>query len=363
MTVKLHDWQLTYPEAAACPVWGTAARQTREAGHYFSPRAGGPFILGEQASAALSRALGAGRGAADEPLRPEGLRLALTNVVVEHALRGEQAELTEAVITQAAHAAAADPRRATGAALSVRERGDRLLLLLESLSRSLSEAVTLDDGARDLALAWSATRDRESLWFVLQDLERRSCIDLASRISESGPERVATLQKEGLARLQALHQVLRPTPQTTTLYAALWRGGESGALFEQAIAPAAAAAGLHAVRLDREAAGNRPAGESLAAIRSARIVAVDLTGAPKEMAPGGLWFEAGFAAGLGLPVVWSCKNEAKLHKALEMEDRTGPAGMLFWRKPADLKEPLAARLAQILSGAKDTESEEKDGAA
>jgi nucleoside 2-deoxyribosyltransferase len=69
-------------------------------------------------------------------------------------------------------------------------------------------------------------------------------------------------------------------------------------------------AGYRAVRLDRHEHNNRIDDEILAGIRRSKFVVADLTGQR-----GGVYFEAGFALGLGIPVIWLCRKDdmAKIH--------------------------------------------------
>lgn len=343
--MQLANWKHLFPRDAACPIWGTRAGMGDAASApdtLFSPRAGGAFVVAD------ADAL---RGALQEqtPAQKMNLRRALSNWVTENQMRGGTAEFSAETVSQIRNLAAADPRRATGDALSVRERGDRLLLLLDALAADLSQPVHIDEDCRNLALAWSATKNRKALWFILRDLERQSCIDLESRVSAEGPQQFATVQGEGLKRVESMRQVLH-APAAEVVFAAMWGGAGSAALFEEAIAPAVSANGLRAARLPRETLGNRPVGESLAAIRGSRMVIVEMTGDPGEMAPGGLWFEAGFAAGCGVPVLWTCRDDEALRSALSLDLESAPSGFLFWKTTEELRDGLTERIGVLLAG-------------
>ncbi|MGR4001085.1 MAG: hypothetical protein OD811_04775 [Alphaproteobacteria bacterium] len=353
--MQLQNWKNTFPQNIKCPIWGTNAGKINPAQNpnenpntIFSPRAGGTFILADPN--ALQNAL-QNTTQDQKPSLPSlpNLQRAISNWITENQIRNQKAELSTQTISQIQNLTSADPRRATGDALSVRERGDRILLLLDALATGLSQPVLINQDCHNLALAWSATQSRKALWFILRDLERQSCIDLESRISADGPQQFATIQQDGLQRVESMQQVLH-APAAKMLFAAMWAGKNSIETFEQAIAPAASANGLQAARLPRENLGNRPVGESLAAIRQARMVVVEMSGDPKHMAPGGLWFEAGFTAGLGIPVLWTCKDLEPLRKALALEPQSAPAGILFWKTHEDLKDELEKRIATQLAG-------------
>ena len=62
-------------------------------------------------------------------------------------------------------------------------------------------------------------------------------------------------------------------------------------------------AGYHPLRIDRKDHNNRIDDEIVAEIRKSKFVVADLTGKNA-----GAYFEAGFAMGLGKPVIWTCQQ-------------------------------------------------------
>jgi hypothetical protein len=69
------------------------------------------------------------------------------------------------------------------------------------------------------------------------------------------------------------------------------------------ISPGIEKAGYKAVRIDKKVHNNRIDDEIIAEIRRARFVVADLT-----LKNAGAYFEAGFAMGLGKPVIWTCRQ-------------------------------------------------------
>lgn len=64
------------------------------------------------------------------------------------------------------------------------------------------------------------------------------------------------------------------------------------------------AAGYEPVRVDEVEHNNKIDDQILVEIRRSRLVVADLTGHR-----GGVYFEAGFAMGLGIPVIWTCRDD------------------------------------------------------
>ncbi len=75
--------------------------------------------------------------------------------------------------------------------------------------------------------------------------------------------------------------------------------GEFQPLFNQGIEPGIRAAGYESFRVDRKEHNNRIDDEIIASIKQSRFLIADFA-----ECRGGIYFEAGFAMGLGLPVIW-----------------------------------------------------------
>lgn len=77
-----------------------------------------------------------------------------------------------------------------------------------------------------------------------------------------------------------------------------------------AIQEAIQMAGYAPLRIDGKEHNNKIDDEIVAAIRRSKFVVADFTGHR-----GGVYFEAGFAAGLGIPVIWMCRDDelGKVH--------------------------------------------------
>lgn len=88
-------------------------------------------------------------------------------------------------------------------------------------------------------------------------------------------------------------------------FIAMWFGDEVKPASD-AIYRAVELAGYHAVLMNREEHNNRIDDEIIARIRGSRFLVADLTGHR-----GGVYFEAGFALGLGLPVIWLVREDQK----------------------------------------------------
>lgn len=82
---------------------------------------------------------------------------------------------------------------------------------------------------------------------------------------------------------------------------------ELNSLFDVGIEPAINNAGFKPYRIDREEHNDKIDDLIIAEIRRSRFMVADFTGHRQ-----GVYFEAGFALGLGIPVIWCC-NKADLN--------------------------------------------------
>ncbi len=99
-------------------------------------------------------------------------------------------------------------------------------------------------------------------------------------------------------------------------FCAMWFDGSVSHLWDKAIEPAIVSSGYQPLRIDKKEHVNRIDDEIFADIRRSRFVIADFTHGDNGVR-GGVYFEAGFAQGLGLPVIWTCREdmlaEDKLH--------------------------------------------------
>ncbi len=86
-------------------------------------------------------------------------------------------------------------------------------------------------------------------------------------------------------------------------FVAMWFDDTMNDAYEQGIEKGIKAAGYEAVRIDKKHHNNKIIDEIMVEIKSSAFVVADLTEHNK-----GVYFEAGYALGLGLPVIWTCKD-------------------------------------------------------
>jgi hypothetical protein len=130
-------------------------------------------------------------------------------------------------------------------------------------------------------------------------------------------------------------------------FCAMWFDDSLNFLWDKAIEPAIGNTGYQPLRIDKKEHVNRIDDEIFADIRRSRFVVADFTHGEKGVR-GGVYFEAGFAQGLGLPVIWTCRKDMLSEDKLHFDIRQ--YNFLEWTDDSldDFKDRLQKRIEAIL---------------
>jgi nucleoside 2-deoxyribosyltransferase len=151
-------------------------------------------------------------------------------------------------------------------------------------------------------------RDETELeWIAENYLEARGYL-------QQGP--AEAFQEISLAGWNAISTLRASNTSSTSAFIAMPFAERFLPLYEKAIHPGIYNAGYDPVRIDRQEHNNRIDDEIIASIRKSRFVVADLS-----MHRGGIYFEAGYALGLGLPVVWTVEQTALDQNEVHFDNR------------------------------------------
>ena len=95
------------------------------------------------------------------------------------------------------------------------------------------------------------------------------------------------------------------------------------------------------MKIDEKQHLNKICDEAIAEIRRSRFVVADFTHGAAG-ARGSVYYEAGFAQALDLPVIFSCRKDQELH----FDTRQYPH--ILWETPEDLYTQLRNKIGRIL---------------
>lgn len=145
--------------------------------------------------------------------------------------------------------------------------------------------------------------DNESRDYILRQLSELGFIETTGPQSMSdSPYPNVTIESGGWARLQELQK--RPSGGRDQAFVAMWFSEEMNVYYEKAIKPAIEQNGTKCIRIDLHEHNNKICDEIIKEINKSKYVVADFTGNR-----GGVYYEAGFAHGLGIPVIWTIQKK------------------------------------------------------
>ncbi len=322
-----------------CPIWKTPAIELCRHGEgereFDSPRAGGRYLVTENAEEALKKL-------------DASVKARLTTWLIDQRHFG-----TDCPIVDLSAIENSKSRRP----LPVHERADRLLSFFADRGPCPGNSVSIpkfrgdrNDLYRGIACLESSIYfspddfgdydqyDHE-VTFFLKYLEKKGWLDL---LDSQAPDdaRKCRLTVDGYARLAELEETHVPSSR---VFVAMWFDESMNSAFKDGIALGIRDAGYDPVRIDRKEHINKVDDEIIAEIRRSRFVVADFTHG-NDGARGGVYFEAGFALGIGIPVIFSCQKD----KFEEVHFDTRQYNHIVWETPDELRDKLGKRIAAIL---------------
>lgn len=180
---------------------------------------------------------------------------------------------------------------------SVPERSQHLLTYLEKKTRFLGDSHRIPLYCQDYQAVAYASNWNE-LSYLFDYLAQEGHVTF-SRLTD-GSINSAQITPSGFSFLERYrHSNL----ESQLGFCAMWFDDLMKPIWVKAISPAIYAAGYEPKRIDEHHHNNRIDDEIIALIRRSKFVVADFTGQR-----GGVYFEAGFALGMNLPVIWTVKK-------------------------------------------------------
>jgi len=213
------------------------------------------------------------------------------------------------------------------------DRMNMLLLLVQERTVDFREGVSLDFET-DYPLVF-ARNAPESFYFA-QIAEKMGFLESSKGGPIQGSFSPLRLMAPGWERVDILR---RSVVQSNKVFVAMWFDDNMTPVWEGGFKPELLALGYDPVRIDFQEHIDRTDDRILAEIRTSGFVVADFTGARS-----GVYFEAGFAMGLGKPVVWTCRRDwiEKLHFD------TRQFNHILWGDVTELREKLRNRVNGVI---------------
>jgi hypothetical protein len=177
----------------------------------------------------------------------------------------------------------------------ISNRLDKALLNIVKLSKFSGDKVKLYE--HDYTVFYPDGKDINAAFFIFKQLDDEGFI----RGTVGFPTEVTVLAK-GWNRVYELEK--GTNPESNQAFIAMWFDTEMDKVAESGFKRAIREAGFEPIRVDDREHNDKIDDRIISEIRRSRFVVCDFTGHR-----GGVYFEAGFAMGLGIPVIWSCKAD------------------------------------------------------
>ncbi len=311
-----------------CPIWGTPAEVTVESNDgstVDSSCAGGKYFLTGRAKATLEN----GRG--------EDFKIKLTNWLVEQRRLGSECPKISSEqlrnITNAKY-------------LDVFGRAYGLLRCLNKSTNLIGQVTkfyALDNSQDPVIfhhlLAWTSSIKASEVITLAEYCARENWIEHRKTDRASGNGNAThelMLLPSGYQKLQELDGT---DTNSSTAFVAMWFDASMETAYERGIKAGIEDAGYDAFRTDKEDHNNKIDDEIIAGIRRARFVVADFTQGTSG-ARGGVYYEASFAHGLNIPVIFCCRKDA----LDDVHFDTRQYNHIVWEDEDDLKCQLSQRI-------------------
>lgn len=241
--------------------------------------------------------------------------------------------------------------------LPVHERAERLLsLLVRNSSDEIGQFLHIGGGKPELfqpALAWSeSTKDRE-LDFLSDFMRDQGWIKKRGYNSYVFDALVEVLGYRHIEELET-------NPDSAQCFVAMWFDPSMNEARYEGIIPAIESAGYNPVIIDQEEFIGKIDDKIIAEIKRSRFVVADFTHRKADIrdgkcyeteeghrrlgARGGVYYEAGFAEGIGLNVIPTCRSDM----INDVHFDTRQLNHIVWSDVDELRERLENRILRVI---------------
>jgi hypothetical protein len=208
---------------------------------------------------------------------------------------------------------------------------NRILLNLSRLAPRPFSEITLNFKKPDNLYLF--TKDNGECLTILEELSEQGLIrDGNSNMDEQ--QKILTSKS-----WEIIENLQNPVIDCKRAFVAMWFDLSMNDYYEKGIKPAVEAAGYIPVRIDSQEFNGKICDEIIAEIRRCKFLISDFSGQR-----GGVYFEAGFAKGLGRPVIFTVKND----DVKELHFDTRQYKHIIYDSPEDLYKKLYNRICATI---------------
>ena len=300
-------------EISPCPIWNPSAVQVGSTGGgvscWNSPRAGGKYYVDASALSLVGQLEDRQKARLTTWLIKKR-RLGISRPVIPHDLQSAYNDHREfrSIIS--------------GPDLTVHARADELLKYIQRRTPSIgTEFAFRPNDANDTQLemeifAYTESISRKEWKFLFDYLVGQGCLMDGTKIGKLA----GTIMVDGYGRLAEIENVITASSQA---FVAMWFNNSLDFLFSEAIEPAVKDAGYDALIINEEHFLDKIDDQIIAGIKRSRFVVADFTHG-NGGARGSVYYEAGFAQGLGKDVIFTCRKDIIDNNEIHFDIRQYP---------------------------------------
>ena len=208
---------------------------------------------------------------------------------------------------------------------------DYLLKFLESKTKVIGAPVSFGE-VSDEMLAATSLEDQGQLRYMIEQIQEMGLLN-----GDWGAPRITL---EGYRRLEELMGIQASSDQA---FVAMWFDDSMDKAWQEGFRPGIEEAGYKPLRIDRKEHNNKIDDEIIAEIKRSRFLIADFTSEP-EKARGGVYYEAGFAKGLNIPVIFTCRDDRLKYVHFD----TRQFNHIVWENLEGLRKKLANRISHTV---------------
>jgi hypothetical protein len=310
-------------DTTTCVIWGTPAHQRARTGDFRviqSPRAGGWYIVtGSVESSIAAASVPQKRAITRWLLRQRSfgiLEPRLDSHTSKLAAQQPPLSFTEKVNSAIQH---------FGTHIDRMDSGFKITLGGQTTADPVNELIAASDSV-----------DLNDLSAFLGILKKMQLLTSNDNINAS----IFSLTPTGWERFDTLNTKVVASHQA---FVAMWFSPIMLETYTDGFAPAITTSGYKPFRIDKKEHVNKIDDEIIAEIRRSRFLVSDFTCEP-EKPRGGVYFEAGFAMGIGIPVIWTCKDTS----INDLHFDTRQYNHIVWKDAGGLHKQLHARIGAVI---------------
>ena len=179
-------------------------------------------------------------------------------------------------------------------------------------------------------------KNKDEFLFYLNYLKSQTLID-----------GTVSMRTESLMRLtgdgwQRVEELTKPKIESKQAFVAMWFDDDMTSAFSKGILPLQEDTGFTMLRIDLKQFNDKICDRILAEIKMSRFLIADVTGQRQ-----GVYFEAGYAIGMGLPVIWTCRED----QIEECHFDTRQYNHITWNNESELRQKLRDRILATIGNA------------